>query len=246
MTLKAILFGFSGTLLDDADIQRALIAELLLGENLRPSAEEFDEVCLGRSDRACLRAVLGARGRVVDDDALDKLLARKSQVYRDRLASLDTLPTYPDTDEFVRHLQTDSDLALGILAGLSRAEVDAVLERARLADAFDAIATGDDLETGNPDPEGYWLLVERLQTARPELDLQPQNCLAIEASYVGLAAAQAAGMQTAGVAHAHPLHMLQRQADWAFDNWSELAQELDRVRALFAGTKVLGSQPEGN
>jgi beta-phosphoglucomutase len=56
-----------------------------------------------------------------------------------------------------------------------------------LTDTFEVVATRDDVEHGKPDPE-IDLLVAR------ELGVGPEDCLVIEDSPAGVAAALAAGM----------------------------------------------------
>ena len=67
-----------------------------------------------------------------------------------------------------------------------------VLEAINLTDAFDFVATRDDVEHGKPDPEIY-LLVAR------ELGVRPEQCLVIEDSPTGIEAALAAGMEVIAV-----------------------------------------------
>jgi len=67
-----------------------------------------------------------------------------------------------------------------------------VLEAINLTDAFDFVATRDDVEHGKPDPEIY-LLVAR------ELGARPEQCLVIEDSPAGIEAALAAGMEVIAV-----------------------------------------------
>ncbi|ERN40466.1 putative phosphatase/phosphohexomutase [Rubidibacter lacunae KORDI 51-2] len=231
MSLKALLFDFNGTIVDDDSIRRELIADILLGENLRPSVKDYDALCQGRSDRACLRAILGDRGRVVEDAYLDKLLAGHSTAYRQRLDTLEQLPIYAGTGEFVNQLWA-AGLVMAIVTSSTRTDVDYLLERAKLAEPFDAIVTADDLDTGKLVPDAYLLAIERLNRHYPDLGLQPHDCLAVEGTPVGIAAARQAGIQVVGVAHAYPLHMIQRQADWAVDRLGEL--ELERVKQVFA------------
>ncbi len=66
-------------------------------------------------------------------------------------------------------------------------QVRRVLEILNLTDAFDFIASREDVEHGKPDPEIY-LLVAR------ELDVPPEKCLVVEDSLTGIKAARAAGM----------------------------------------------------
>lgn len=79
------------------------------------------------------------------------------------------------------------------LATMSRCQqANRILRALGLADAFDFVATRDDVENGKPDPEIY-LLVAR------ELDVAPAHCLVIEDSPAGVEAGLAAGMQVVAV-----------------------------------------------
>ena len=74
------------------------------------------------------------------------------------------------------------------LATMSRCrQAQRVLEVLELADAFDFVATRDDVERGKPDPEIYELVAN-------ELDVSPAECLVLEDSPSGVKAALAAGM----------------------------------------------------
>lgn len=71
-------------------------------------------------------------------------------------------------------------------------QVQQVLRILDLVDAFDFIATRDDVEKGKPDPEIYRLVAS-------ELDVLPANCLTIEDSPAGVKAALEAGMHCVAV-----------------------------------------------
>ncbi len=81
--------------------------------------------------------------------------------------------------------QTGCQTALATMSRCKQAQ--RVLEALDLADAFDFVATRDDVEHGKPDPEIYQLVVR-------ELDTSPPDCLVIEDSPSGVKAALAAGM----------------------------------------------------
>lgn len=79
------------------------------------------------------------------------------------------------------------------LATMSRCpQATRVLEVLDLVDAFDFIATRDDVERGKPDPEIYLL-------AAQALDVVPSRCLVLEDSPSGVRAALAAGMHCIAV-----------------------------------------------
>ncbi len=80
------------------------------------------------------------------------------------------------------------------LATMSHAPQAArVLSVLQLTDAFDFVATRDDVERGKPDPEIYTLVLR-------ELNVRPDRGLAIEDSPSGVRAGLAAGMDVIAVA----------------------------------------------
>ncbi|MBW4657063.1 MAG: HAD family phosphatase [Drouetiella hepatica Uher 2000/2452] len=230
MALKAVLFDFNGVIINDEPLHQKLIEQIMLEENLRPKAGEFRQLCLGRSDRACLKDLLASRGRVVTEDYITGLIVRKSRSYQQQLAEIDKLPIYPGLADLIFQIRA-AQMPMAIVSGAVRSEIDLVLNRVDLAQYFPVVVSGDDIQGSKPDPEGYLLGVDRLNEYYPELRLKPQECLAIEDTPAGIQAAKQAGMQVVGVANSYPFHMMQRQSNWAVDYLSEL--EFDRIRAVY-------------
>lgn len=221
MGLGAVLFDFNGVIIDDEAIHARLIADILLSENLRPQADEYQQFCLGRSDRDCLDNVLSRRGRYVNGAYLDKLLGQKSQAYQAELSQLTPLPLFSGVVELIQQLIA-AGIKLGLVTGSGRAEVELILGRAGLWDYFSVIVTADQVTVGKPDPSGYLLALDQLQTQFPSLDLSPPHCLVIEDTFMGIEAARRAGLPVLGIAHTFPLHMLQRRCNWVIDRFEEL------------------------
>ena len=219
MSLKAVFLDFSGAIVDDEEIDRELIANILLDENLRADDDEYTRYCRGRSDRACLKDILANRGRILSDEYLDCLLRTKAENYRQKVAQLTELPVAPHLVEFLTQLKKQK-IAVGIVTGANRSAVKYILEKIELDRYFDLIVAGDDLPESKPEPEPYLL-------AANKLNLQPSECLAIEDNPIGIEAAKRAQIQVVGISYIYPLHMLQRQANWTVDDVLEI--ELDRV-----------------
>jgi beta-phosphoglucomutase len=232
MVLKAVLFDFNGVIINDEPLHEKLLAQILIEENMRANPDEFREVCLGRSDRACLHDLLERRGRVASDDYLSRLITRKALLYRQQIESLESVPTYSGITDLVFKIRV-ANLAMAVVSGAVRSEIEWVLNKLDLAQYFSVIVAGDDITTSKPDPTGYLLAVDRLNEQNPALDLKPEECLVIEDTFSGIEAGKQAGMKVVGVANSYPYHMMQRQSNWAVDYLSEL--ELDRVIQVFAG-----------
>ena len=225
MGLKAVFLNFSGVIFDDEAINQALIADILLKENLRADDDEYTQYCRGKSDRAGLKDILASRGRILSDEYLNRLLAEKNRAYRQQIDSLEELPLSPHLPEFLSQLK-EQDIAVGLVTGTPKSEVEYILQKTQLLQYVDIIVAGDDLPQSKPEPEPYLLALERL-------NLNPSECLAIEDNPVGIEAAKRAKIQVVGIANIYPLHMLQRQANWTVDDFLEI--ELDRVDRILSG-----------
>ena len=231
MGLKAVLLNFNGVIINDEAIHQELINNILLEENLRPDDDDYKQYCWGKSDRTCLKSILASRGRILPDKYINKLIATKTTAYRQKIEQLATLPLYPNLIEFLTQLKTQG-LIIGLVTGALRSEVEFILQKAEIAQYFTIIIGGDDLEASKPEADSYLLAIERLNQQQPQLNLQPSECLAIEDTTVGIAAAKKAGVQVVGISHTYPLHMLQRQANWTVDDFLEI--ELDRVERVLS------------
>lgn len=236
MALKAVLFDFNGVIINDEPLHEQLIEQILISENLRPQPGEFRKVCLGRSDRTCLRELLANRGRVVSDNYLNELVKRKAQAYQQLFTEKqDKLPIFPGLEDLIFQLRS-RNIKLAVVTGAIRAEVELVLNQTTLAKHFNAIVAGDEIENSKPAPDGYLLAVERLKELYPDSNLQPRECLAIEDTPAGIQAAKQAGIPVLGVANTYPFHMLQRQANWTVDYLHDL--EIERVQKVFSQSDI--------
>jgi beta-phosphoglucomutase len=248
--LKAVLLDFNGVIINDEAIHRQLIDDLLLSENLRPLAPvEYQQFCLGRSDRACLLDLFEHRGRGLTAAYLQQLIARKAHWYHEKLVDLDTLPIYDGLQAFLDRLQLQG-LAIALVTGAVRREVEYILERSGLRRYFQVIVAGDDIISSKPQPDAYLTAIAKLnQLNGPPVfpleadtrladsaELLPGHCLAIEDTFAGIQAAKTAGVPVVGIAHTYPYHFMQRRANWAIDRFEEL--DLDRLQVIFSRRQV--------
>jgi HAD superfamily hydrolase (TIGR01509 family) len=77
---------------------------------------------------------------------------------------------------------------------------------------FQFLVTGDTVTKGKPDPEAYLKAVELLRQDDPELTVE--QCVALEDSAPGVAAALASGAVTVAIPHIVPLPADPRRAMW--------------------------------
>ena len=219
--LRAVLFDFNGTLVDDEPIHFELFARVLAEEGVALSADEYYRSYLALDDRGCFAAALKAGGSPAEPTRLERLVARKASYYRERIRR-DGYPFFAGALERVEELAA-AGLALGVVSGALKEEVEGALEKAGLLARFKVLVTAEDVAAGKPDPQGYRCALEALngEPPLPARLFHPHEVLAIEDSPAGLAAARAAGLATLGVAHTYPAAEL-AAADFVLERLADL------------------------
>ena len=116
----------------------------------------------------------------ISDEVVRRMLAR----YAERL------PLVEGAEEAVRRLA--GEFPLGLASSSNRPIIDTVLERAGIAELFEATVSSEEVARGKPAPDVY------LETAR-RLGVPPEYCAAVEDSANGIRSAHAAGMRVVAI-----------------------------------------------
>jgi HAD superfamily hydrolase (TIGR01509 family) len=101
------------------------------------------------------------------------------------------LVVFEDAVHTARELRARG-VPLAVASSSPRERLHRTLSRAELLDAFDVTVAGDEVARGKPEPDMFLVAAERL-------GVDPADCIAIEDSPPGVAAAVAAGMATIAV-----------------------------------------------
>jgi HAD superfamily hydrolase (TIGR01509 family) len=201
--LRAILFDFNGILVDDEPVHLELFQRVLDEEGIALSREDYWQHYLGFDDAECFRAVFRSVDRELETSHSVRLIARKASYYRDRMRR-DGYPFFPGGVELVVQA-ADAGLTLGVVSGALREEIEGALEQAEIRTLFKLVIGAEDVNAGKPDPEGYRLGLQLLNSRPPLPDrlFHPHEVLAIEDSPAGLESARGAGLRTLGVAQTY-------------------------------------------
>jgi beta-phosphoglucomutase len=191
---RAILFDFNGVIIDDEPQHCEALAATLAEYGIPLAREAYYREYLGFDDRECFRFTFERHGRPTDDPALLEAIERKAGHYAAAIRRSMTL--VPGAAAFVR-AAADDGLALAVVSGALRREIELVLEVAGLRRHFGVVVAAEDVSACKPDPQGYI-------RAREALALAPASCVVVEDSLPGLAAAQAAGLRCAVLTTSHP------------------------------------------
>ena len=121
---------------------------------------------------------------------------------------------------------------LAVATGAWRDEVEGVLGSLGIRDRFRVVISMEDCAVGKPDPAPFLRALEALNASAPapEPPLQARECLVIEDSPHGIAAARAAGMRSVGLTTTGSADAL-RDADLVAPHYRAL--DLRRVAAFF-------------
>jgi HAD superfamily hydrolase (TIGR01509 family) len=182
---KQVVFDLDGVMVDSEPVHERANAEYLSRFGVSPDQELLDDM-------------MGRRVRELTDALAGRLGLDPERAFADREAIfwrlLDQgLEPMPGLHAAVERL-AGAGLPMAVASSGTRAYVDHVLERLRLRAAFAAVVSGEDVRHGKPDPEIYLLAAERLRA-------DPADCVAIEDTTHGIAAAHGAGMRAVAVTH---------------------------------------------
>ena len=184
---RAIIFDMDGVLVDSEPLYLNAINLILAQENVRPMSDDENRAFLiGTTIEETWRRIKDQRQLPLTVPAyIEKYEAVVEQVLKEQLVPR---PGVVGLIEECDRKRVPKAVASSSL----RAWVDLKLEAIGLSGAFDVVLGGDDVTKGKPEPEIYELAARRL-------GFPPNECIAIEDTPVGIAAAVAAGAYTIAV-----------------------------------------------
>jgi HAD superfamily hydrolase (TIGR01509 family) len=196
--IRAILFDFNGVIIDDEPLHLRAYREALEAEGVALTDADYHE-CLGMDDVTFTRAAFDRARRTPTDEQLQAVIRREGELHRELIE--DELPLFPGVVTFIK--AASRVWPLGVVSMASRAQIDYVLERAKLVDYFAAVVSAEDVPAGacKPNPACYLRALEQLNRDRRGGHRPPSasSCLVIEDSPPGIQSGKAAGMRTLGV-----------------------------------------------
>jgi HAD superfamily hydrolase (TIGR01509 family) len=180
MAVRGLLLDFNGTLSDDEPLLCAIFQDIFAELGKPITEEEYYDQLAGLSDPEVVEKWLGEP----DPEAV----SRKIERYRELSADGSTVS--PDARQAV--LDAAARVAVAVVSGSARSEIEPVLEAAGLDSSIAVLVAAEDVERGKPAPDGYRLALELL-------GIGPDEAVAVEDSDVGIAAAKAAGLRCVAV-----------------------------------------------
>ena len=155
--------------------------------------EKKNDRLRGVSRMESLEIVLeGYKGAVLSNEEKAALAEKKNCLYRELLQTMT-----PDdlSDEVRETLNALREMGIKLAVGSSSKNTPLILERIGLADFFDAVSDGNNIQRSKPDPQVFTMAAEMLK-------LKPSQCLVVEDAVAGLQAAAAGGFDSAALGSA--------------------------------------------
>ena len=204
--IRAFVFDMDGTLVETEELKALSYARAAV--ELRPDLDEVEVVeafkdLVGQSRQEVATGLVrrfqledAAHARMSEfgvEMSWEAYVQVRLPIYEALLSDRDLILAhrYPHNINLLREVR-GAGYPTGLATMSTTDQTQHVLSILGLADAFDVVATRDDVEQGKPDPE-IDLLVAR------ELGAKPEECLVIEDSPAGVKAALAAGMDVIAV-----------------------------------------------
>jgi beta-phosphoglucomutase-like phosphatase (HAD superfamily) len=185
-----VLLDWEGVLADTADARRDALQRALVAEGIAFDAATYDHRGAGRSIRAAVSLLLGARA---DDATLAELVAmRAEREFAARLAQ--GFAVDPEASRFAELAQLRAPLV--VVSAASRAECDAALRLAGLHDSCAALVTADDVAGEAPARESYERAIAHLERRRP---VRRERVVVLAVTTPHIRAAREAGLRTIAV-----------------------------------------------
>jgi HAD superfamily hydrolase (TIGR01509 family) len=225
MTLRAILFGSIGAIVETSERQREAFntAFRQFDVDLFWDRETYQRLLQQPGGRRRIAEALANAGFAADDALVDAIYNEKTSLFLSSLrAGVEARPGVVNLLEQAGQ----AGLAVGFVTGTDRRVVDAVIEGTVGINAaqFDLILSGTDAKNAKPDPEIY-------RFALSQLAMEPTECVAIEDTVVSGRAAMAAGIPVLFTPGALTEH----------DDWSSVEGQIASLETLGLGRHAINA-----
>jgi len=201
--VKAVIFDFDGVITDSEILHFRAFNAILAQFDFQIEKPDYYQKYLGLTDKDCYKTLIKEGRLPITEDKVPDLVAQKKVVYQ-QLAQSDG-HIIEGVLSFIA-LLNHHGIIKAICSGALETEIRYTLSQAKLEDEFVTVVAADHVTVGKPDPEGYALALTQLQALDPMLTAN--QCIVIEDSHWGLAAAQGAGMKTIAVTNSYPAEQL--------------------------------------
>ncbi|WP_432798411.1 HAD family hydrolase [Poriferisphaera sp. WC338] len=205
--MKAIVFDFDGVIFDSEPVHFQAFLMVSKGIGFEFDYEKYLQEFIGFDDRDAFRVMLDMVGfEGTKRDRIVELCQQKQDAF-EALVNAGAARPIDGVVELITQIK-QAGIPFAVASGATRMDIDLMLGSIGLADQFDIIVTADDVAASKPHPETYTKAVDLLAQKYEELDLKPEDCVAIEDTTAGIKSARAAGLQVLAITTSNPAEVL--------------------------------------
>jgi beta-phosphoglucomutase len=208
MTLGAVIFDFDGVITDSEILHFRAFNAVLSKQGFELTKQEYYRDYLG-----------------IEESQIQELVQQKTKVF-EHLARTEG-KIIEGVREFLQML-SQNRVPTAICSGALRAEIELILDGAKLRSYFKVVVSAEEVKRGKPDPQGFLLALKKLNKQRVQ-PIASEHCVVIEDSHWGLQAAKAAHMRTVAVTNTFEADQL-TEADKVVNRLTDLTiQDLTQL-----------------
>ncbi len=216
--MRAVILDFDGVIVDSEPVHLRSFEILLARHGIRHrfTDDEFGRAFVGISVAENAEYMIQRFHLRVP---AAQIVAERERIYRGLIEEPANLIPMPGLVTLLDALEADS-IAVAIASGSTRDQVESVLRSLGLAARFPLLVTAGDVARNKPAPDVY---LRALQL----LGLPAVDCLAVEDSEPGIAAAQAAGLRAVALPNRFTRRQDLTRANGQVENLIQLLQWIE-------------------
>ncbi len=209
--LRAVIFDFDGVITDSEILHLRSFNRVLAQFGIEITTKDYYKDYLGLTDFECFKLVTDKSQLQLDRQQIKNLIKQKTRIFGELAKTEGRI--IEGVRDFLEMLK-QNNVPMAICSGALLAEIELILEEARLRPFFEVIVSAEQVKKGKPDPEGCLLTLQKLNrmVSPTEAGIQnpilPNQCIVVEDSHWGLEAAKAAGMHTIAVTNSYDADQL--------------------------------------
>jgi beta-phosphoglucomutase len=197
--LKAVIFDFDGVISDSESCHFAAYNKVLADFGIQIKEEEYYAEYLGFTDYEAFEDIQKRYKTDFKGLSIEQLVEQKAKFFQELIRQTDHL--IDGIAELIGKLKK-SNIKVAINSGATAADIKIMLKSSAIEDSFDIIVSANDVSKGKPDPEGYLLVLKKLNVIS-DSPISAKQCVAIEDSRWGIISAKKAGMRVIAVTNSY-------------------------------------------
>jgi len=202
--LRAVIFDFDGVITDSEILHFRSFNRVLARYGAEITMKDYYKTYLGLTDVDCFNLLIREGHLKAGTQKIEELVKQKKQIFEELAKTEGKI--IEGVQGFLKMLR-QNNIPTAICSGALLAEIELILEDARLRHFFETIVSAEQVRKGKPSPDGFLLTLRKLNKGR-QIPITGAQCVVIEDSHWGLQAAKAAGMHTVAVTNSYDAEQL--------------------------------------